>query len=264
MFTRVVLAATLAALAAGPATANARKFTYTYESAALPKGAHEVEFWTTWRAGRSDVYSRLENRLEYELGVTDRLLTAIYVNWKKVSERDPLTGDLGSESEFSGVSSEWKLKLLDPAADVLGLAGYLEGSADSDETELEAKLILDKSFGPILVAYNGIAEAEWHWLPNAFVNDERIMEHVAGLSIAPAAGFAFGGESRIRSVYIDGVYEVGAAFAGPTLHWARGEFWITATCLFQVSALKTIPEGEALELNDHERMNARVLVSLPL
>lgn len=266
MFARRVLRSlAVAALgAASLATANVRTFTYTYESATLPAGTHELEFWNTYRAGRADVYSRLENRIEAEYGLTDRLMTALYINWKKVSERDPLTGELVSESEFSGISTEWKCKALDAAADPIGLAGYFEASGDSDETELEAKLILDKAFGPVVVAYNAIGEAEWHWVPDAFVNDERIMEHTVGISLAPTPGFGVGAEGRTRSVYLDGAYAVGAAFAGPVLHYGHGEFWITATCLFQVKGLKTSPEGEKLELGDHERLNARILISLPL
>ena len=61
------------ALSAAPASANERHFTYTYESAVLPAGQRELEFWTTWRNGRAQYYSGFDHRVEYEFGITDRL-----------------------------------------------------------------------------------------------------------------------------------------------------------------------------------------------
>lgn len=264
MFGRIMRAAALAALAAGPAAANARKFAFTYESAVLPKGDHEVEAWMTWRAGRDDIYSRLDQRLEFEYGVTDRLLTAFYLNWKKTSVRDPLAGELVSESEFGGVSNEWKLKLLDPVADVVGLGLYGEVTGDTDEAEVETKLLLDKAFGPVLLAYNAIGEVEWVYTHDAFIPEEKVMEHVGGLSFALSPACAFGAEARARSVYLDGALAAGAVFVGPVVHCAHEHFWITVTALFQVGAIKPSTPGAKLELGDHERVNARVLVSLPL
>src|SRR5262245_32721798 len=71
--------AVLAALTA-TASANDRHFTYTYETAVLAPGAREVEIWSTPRIGRTDYYTAFDERLELELGLTDRLLTAFYLN----------------------------------------------------------------------------------------------------------------------------------------------------------------------------------------
>ena len=256
----------LLALAALPglAAANARLFTYSYESAVLPAGGHEFEVSTTWRVGRTDVYSRLDQRAEFEYGITDRLLTALYLNWRKVSAYDPALDAMVSESEFSGVSSEWKFKVLDRTADPVGLAGYVELSGDTDEAEVEAKLILDKTLGPVTLAYNAVTAGEWGWEPHAFANREREIEHVAGLTFAPGAAYAVGGEVRAHTAYAGDDENLGAVFAGPVFHLAHGEFWLTASCLFQVKGLSTDPEGETYELLDHERVNVRVLLSLPL
>src|SRR5262245_38541568 len=71
----------LLAIAAGlvfstPAWANHRLFTYTYETAVLPQDARELELWTTWRGGRDRYYSAFDHRLEFEIGLTDQLMTA--------------------------------------------------------------------------------------------------------------------------------------------------------------------------------------------
>src|SRR5262245_2737073 len=95
-----------ALLAAGAAEANERHFTYVYESATLPTGAKEIEIWTTPRVGREDYYRRFDQRAEFEVGLTDRLQTALYLNFEAVSQE---TGDvMESEFAFGGVSSEWK------------------------------------------------------------------------------------------------------------------------------------------------------------
>ena len=109
----------LGALALLPlsAQANERRFTYTYETATLPPGARELEVWSTARIKREELYSRFDNRLEFEWGLTEKLMTAVYLNTSAISARDPSTGGIATGYEFGGVSSEWKYKLKDPVAD---------------------------------------------------------------------------------------------------------------------------------------------------
>src|SRR6516162_9438009 len=57
--------------------ANERHFTYTYESAVLPPGAKEIEVWATGGFGRNEYYAQLDQRLEFEVGLTERLMTAV-------------------------------------------------------------------------------------------------------------------------------------------------------------------------------------------
>ena len=157
-FFQAVLAVVVA-VAASAAAASERHFTYTYESSVLQPGAREIEPWNTFRLGRSGFYSRLDSRLEFELGLTDRLQTALYLNLKSVTADSSLGRT--SSSELGGVSSEWKLKLADPVADRAGVALYGELSAGPSELELEGKLILDKRVGRLLGALNLVAEHEW-------------------------------------------------------------------------------------------------------
>src|SRR6185436_16411511 len=94
-----------------PAAATERRFTYTYESATLGAGEREIEPWTTLRFGRNDYYRAIDNRLELEFGLTDRLMTAWYFNFSSETADVPgaTPGSLNRETEFEhGVSSEWK------------------------------------------------------------------------------------------------------------------------------------------------------------
>src|SRR5262245_37079716 len=111
----LALAAFTMCNAFGLASANDRRFTYTYESAVLPAEARELEVWTTARLGRNDYYSRFDQRLEFEVGLTNRLQTSLYLNYSGVTADS--MGVRSSSFEFQGVSSEWKYKISDPVAD---------------------------------------------------------------------------------------------------------------------------------------------------
>jgi hypothetical protein len=147
------MGATLFALVAfslagtGQSAANERHFSYTYESGVLPPGEREFELWTTYRAGRHDLYVRLDHRAEFEIGLTNRLMTAFYLNWQDVNQEVP-TAPSSTQRQFSfeGISSEWKYKLSDPVADGFGSAVYGELGLGTGEVELEGKLILDKGW----------------------------------------------------------------------------------------------------------------------
>ena len=48
--------------------ATDRNFTYTYESRTLQKGLRELEAWVTYKYGREEFYSSIENRMDFEIG----------------------------------------------------------------------------------------------------------------------------------------------------------------------------------------------------
>lgn len=145
----VLAALTLTALTPD-AHANERRFTQTYETETLPKNAMEIEPWTTVTPG---VYGfDFAHRLEFEVGLTNRLQTAFYLNFAN-------TEDEGFH--YEGISSEWKLKLLGRGSKPVGLALYLEAGLAPMESALEGKVLIDKEFGRVLVAYNLVGELEF-------------------------------------------------------------------------------------------------------
>ena len=245
---RVLQAGLVLAVAAAPAAASERHFTYTYESAVLRPGAWEIEPWGTFRLGRSDFYSRFDSRVETELGVTDRLQTALYLNLKAVTADTPL--GRSSSTELEGVSSEWKLKLADPVADRAGV-----------ELELEGKLILDKRAGRLLGAVNLVAEHEWSF-------EEPQTERETALELDAAAcwfltpAFTAGLELRSHTVLPPaGEPTRSALFLGPTVSYATRGWWLAASVLPQVRALAGASDGH-LDLEEHERVEVRVLFGL--
>ena len=69
-----------------PALAGESPFGYVYTTDTHPRGAREIEQWLTRRHGqaRGD-YDLWQGRTEIEYGITDRLQTALYLNYDHVS-----------------------------------------------------------------------------------------------------------------------------------------------------------------------------------
>ena len=246
--------------------ADERFFTYTYEPKVLPEGALEFEQWTTLRAGKENgVYSRWDLRSELEVGLTDRLTTAFYLNWKSVhfdSKDDTLDE---SEVEFKGVSSEWKLKLLDPTADAVGVLLYGEVSTNLNEFELEQKLIVGKNIDRLVLAFNTNVEEEWEFVREngeSETESELKLEFTAGASFRVTDRFALGVEVREVNVFPDMEdLEHAALFAGPALHYSRDRWWATFTILPQIVALKGTT-GDSVNLDEFERAEFRLIFGL--
>jgi len=256
---RVLQAVLIVAASAAAAAASERHFTYTYESGVLRPGGREIEPWNTFRLGKSDFYSRLDTRLEVELGLTDRLQTALYLNFKAVAADTPLGRT--STTELQGISSEWKLKLSDPVADRVGVALYGELSAGPSEMELEGKLILDKRVGRLLGALNLVAEQEWEFEEEG-TERETVLEVDAAACWFLTPRLTAGLELRSRTVLLPGEEPTRSAlFLGPTVSYAKEGWWVAASVLPQIRALAGASDGR-LDLEEHERVEVRVLFGL--
>ncbi len=256
-----LFAAAALGLLASTAAGNERHFTYTYESAVLPTGGREIEVWTTPRIGKEDYFVRFDERLEFEVGLTDQLMTAFYLNWSAITADDTM-GVRASETEFTGVSSEWKLKLSDPVADPIGVGLYGELTGGTDEFEAEAKLIIDKQVGDLLLAGNLVLANEWE-----MEADETETEHEIELDLAATfflrPGLSAGLELRNHNEILEGEWEHSALFLGPVLAYATDAWWAAITILPQLPALKKEGDG-ARVLDDHEKLEARLLFSFHL
>lgn len=168
--------------------------------------------------------------------MSDRLLSAFYLNLSAVNE-ETAPDVRQSELEFEGISSEWKCKLRDPVADGLGVAIYGEGSVGPSESEVEAKLILDRQAGKVLLAANLVGAQEW-----GYAQAPTETEQEAELDLAAAwffrPGFSAGLEVRNHNAFHDGEWEHSALFAGPVLAYGAEGWWVAATILPQLPALR--------------------------
>jgi hypothetical protein len=265
----VVAVLTLAAL---PAAANERRFTYTHESLVLNPGDRELEPWVTVRNGKHGFYNRIDTRLEMEIGVAENLMTAFYLNMTGIAT------ETETETELGGVSWELKYKLMDPVADSLGLALYGEITGEPRELELEGKIIVDKRIGSLLIAANLVGELEFEKEPHeeeeegaAVVEEEEeeelemetIVELALGLGYFVTDHVTIGVEARSSNIFHHGELEISALNVGPTLSYAGQNWWVALSFLPQLPALKT-EEDTTYDVDDHERLEGRVIVGMML
>lgn len=244
------------------AWASERHFTYSHESGVLNAGDVELEPWTTVRTSHNTPYVRFDQRMEIELGATDRLQTAFYVNFSAIDEASG--PGFESELEFGGVSLEAKYKLLDPVADAVGLSLYFEPTFAPHEQEVEAKLIIDKRIGRWIAAANLVGEYEWEQDSSGEREEETIIEVDLGLARELSDAFSVGLEVRNRNPMPRGEsLESSALFAGPVISFRTDGWWATLTALPQITSLG----GEISGMRDlvhHERMETRLILGMHL
>jgi hypothetical protein len=266
-----LLLGVLGTVATWPAQASERRFTLTYESGVLSPGHVELEPWTTFRFGRERYFSRFDQRLEFEFGVVDNLQTALYWNFSAATaDVQDAMGTVTRESalEFQGISSEWKYKLSDPVADVLGSALYLEGSLGPSEAEIEAKVILDKRVGSLLLAANlvGEYELEFEREPGGEAETETELktELDLGASYFLTPDVTLGLELQQVSEIHEGELEYAVLYGGPVLAVAREGWWAALTVAPQLVAFKGASQNSRLDLDHNEKLRARLLLGFDL
>jgi hypothetical protein len=247
------------------ARAQDRVFTYTYQSGVLNKGQKEIEVWSTLSGGRTNFYKSLDHKLEFEIGLGSKLQTSFYLNYGNSSAivEDNGIQILSNSTDYS-FSNEWKLKLSDPVADRIGSALYFEYSLSPTETAFEGKLIFDKQIGKFTNAFNLVGEYE---IEHAFTpsgnrlksenEGELTLELNYGLSYKVKDHFSVGLEAMNQNQVLDSKWENSVLLVGPALSYSTNGFWINLTCMPQIANLK----GGGLELNDHERLQTRLIFS---
>jgi hypothetical protein len=246
-----------------------RVFTYTYQSLVLNKGQKEIEVWTTLRGGRNDYFRGIDHRLEFEIGLGKRLQTAFYLNYgySKGIENLNEVQSVNTYNTYS-FSNEWKFKLTDPVANVLGSALYFEYGIGPDETELEGKIILDKQVGRTLHAFNLVGEYEFEkeFQPEngglkTETNRETYFELDYAFSFRIKDGFALGLEARNQNQFsTSSELESSVLSLGPCLSYYTNGFWLNLALMPQVADLK----GGGLELTEHEKLQIRLAFSFAL
>jgi len=244
------------------ARADERLFTYTYEAEVLPKGGVEFEQWLTHRRGKEDgVFSAWDFREELEFGLTEKLTSALYLNFRNTQTEDVPGLSNQDKFEFKGVSSEWKYQLLNPNTKPVGVLAYAEATYDGVEFELEEKLVLQKNFGEKWVlALNATVEQEWEFEAGA-TERELGLELTGGLSYKLTPHWALGLEGRNARKFPDFDSEKSSAwFVGPALHYGSSKWWATLTVLPQVAGRPDTRSG--LNLDEHERIEVRLIAGI--
>ncbi len=244
--------------------AQDRLFTYTYQSTVLNKGQRELEIWNTFRTGKENYYSRLDNRSEFEIGLGKRLQTSFYLNLTSITTtvEENSAKTLQTDHEIS-FSNEWKYKLLDPVANQIGMALYGEYGIGSSEYELEGKLILDKKISDFTFAGNAVYELE---IKPGIVNNETVWEkeskneYYLALSYSFSPKFHITMENTFKNVFEGSTLNHSALYSGFGIACVQENFWINFTVLPQVASFRGETNSN-LNLNEFEKVQLRLLFS---
>jgi hypothetical protein len=223
----------LTILAAAPASAGSRRFTYVYEVTTSPPGDVEVENWITWKTSKPDDrgFNQVDFRHELEWGITDKFQAAIYLaDWNY--HRGMSAGERGFT--LSGSALELIYNFTNPVSDPIGLAVYQEFQGGYRRFESESKLLAQKNLGKFVVAYNATLEAEWEGEGLAERKGE--FQQSLGLSYEINPRLLFGAEFVHEVAFPDwSDPEPGKFFAGPNVSIRQGTWWATLTALAQVT-----------------------------
>lgn len=253
-----------------------RHFAWAYESTTLPKGSIDVESFYTVSTGRENFYNRFSHRLELEVGLSDRLQTAFYFNSKHEAAASlDSVGNLNGLTKKSGfsMSNEWKVNILNPSVNPVGFGLYGEFTIAPHEIELEYKILIDKRTEKDIIAFNHVGEYEIKFeyenidgKGKIVLEKELVFVHnLAYLRmIKPNIGIGF--ESRSHTEIVKSEIEHTTLFAGPSFFYNRlfengKSFFISLTPLMQLTSFGgEHSHGSSLELDEHEKLESRILV----
>lgn len=281
----VLAGAGLAIAVTTPAWAQT-DFGYVYTAQTEEKGETEISLWATDRRGKSGGhYAAQDYRIEVERGITDRFQASIYANFARhqIGGTAPEFEPIHRGFAFEGLSAEFIYAVRPPRDGRVGFAFYAEpgwariqkvSGEKNTEYELELKAIVQKNFARdrLVWAANLTLEPEWerdHREAASGIDEpdwekELNLEVASGLSYRATPKLWLGIEGRYHSVYPDWTHglhrENYAVYAGPSVHYAAGEWSITATWLPQLFGSPSRPNS-SLELHDHEKRELRLKIS---
>ncbi|MEW6324569.1 MAG: hypothetical protein AB1515_04205 [Nitrospirota bacterium] len=186
---RLIAVIGLVFLAIG-APAEARHL-HVYSPKTEAQGEMELSYWVDYFAETDLPLSgfslerkgALRHSLEIEYGVTDRWTVALYGDWEDAP---------GGALEYVQTRLESIYRLFDPGSRMLDAALYLEYAVPrhnyEEHNELELKLLMERSAGPLVARLNPVVEQE--------ISGEEGVElgYEAGLYAPTAAGITPGVE----------------------------------------------------------------------
>jgi len=227
----IVLIATMSILPLLSSFAGARHFTFLYEAPTSPPGSLEMENWVTWlRTTNPKRSDEIAFRHEIEIGVTDRFQASIYL-------ADWLYEDSSGTSGFAYLDSALELiyNLTNPVIDPVGISIYQEYKAGDRLFEWESKIIAQKNFGRLILAYNATVEAVWEG--QGLREREGELQHALGASCEISPRVSVGLELLHEFVFPNWHDEekIMNFFIGPNISYRRANWFVTVTALAQAT-----------------------------
>ena len=225
-------------LPAFSAFGGVRHFTYLYEATTSAPGSIELENWLTWqRTNDPERADQLDFRHEVEFGVTDKFQVSVYLaDWFYKNDQ------AGSGFSYSDSAIELIYNSTNPVVDPAGVSIYGEIRAGDRLVELESKLIAQKNFGPLILAYNATLEAVWEGTDLAERKGEFSQALGASYEISPR--ISVGVELLHEFVFPEwrDAQTIRNLFVGPNVSYRRGNWFVTVTALAQTTDTTDEPD----------------------
>ena len=220
-----VVLSTVAALG-GPALADRRAFTRTYEYATMPEGQTEVELYSTHSLASFDGDASPQSfvfQLELEHGISDRWDVSLYHVFAQSS--DGAGG--GSPLALSEIKLRTRYRFAERGELPVDLLAYAEVAKDFGVGvyALEGKAIVARDVGPLTLATNLIAEVV---VGNDVDEPEVELGWAVGATYELTPAWKLGAETwgDFETEHTDEI----AASAGPAVSWAPTQaLWVTTT-----------------------------------
>jgi hypothetical protein len=213
MRTKLLLTCLVAITIAGSASADRRKYAYTYQYFPPTAGESELEFYQTTRLGDVNLW---EYQIEVEHGLSSRVNVGFYQIFSQ-RENESMHWDAFKFRSICILASPGKF-LLDPSL-------YLEYKRHldlSERNELETKLLLSRDFGRLNLALNPVYEIKW--APGK-------PKHEVGIDVGLSREFSYelsvGAESLTRLEFADSETAT-TSYIGPVVSFAKGSVYYTA------------------------------------
>jgi hypothetical protein len=213
---------------------GARHFTFLYETTTSAPGSVELENWATFQTGDPGTsrFSELDFRHEFELGITDRFQLSLYVaDWLyQTGFPERPSGFVYSASALEAIYN-----LTNPVVDPIGLSIYQEVKVGDRLVESESKLIAQKNFGPLILAYNATLEATWEG--SGLEEEEGELQQALGASYELSPRVSVGLELIHEFVFPKwhDQEKIRNLFVGPNISYRRSNWFVTVTALAQAT-----------------------------
>ena len=184
-----------------------------------------------------DRSNAVDFRHELEYGVTDKLQVSVYLaDWFYENRREH------SGFTYSDSAIEVIYNLTNPVDDPIGLSIYGEIKAGDRLIELESKLIAQKNFGPLILAYNATLEAVWEG--HSLQEREGEFQQAFGASYELSPRLSVGIELLHEFVFSEwrDDKKIRNLFVGPNVSYRRGNWFVTVTALAQATNTTDEPD----------------------
>lgn len=218
--------------------ADPRHFTYVYEATIEEPGDVELENWITWQTRKpaDHGFQEVDFRHEIEFGITNKLQASVYLaDWSYVNSKE------NDGYVFSNAALELIYQIYNPEKDSIGLAVYEEIEGGDRLFGSESKLIAQKNFGPLILAYNATLEAIWQG--KELAEREAQFQQSIGASCELNRHFSVGAECLHEIAFPQWSRgERSVISGGPNVLIGAGKWWVTVTGLAQFTRAADAPD----------------------